>query len=76
MKSMTPSSVKVQVSPESIPSTPEWFGEVTVVAHIFTQRGLLSAIEKRVQFARARLGIYDTIDFLVVWVMRFQVNPP
>jgi hypothetical protein len=36
------------------------------MAHVFRQRGWLSAIVERVQFARARFGIYDTIDFLVV----------
>jgi len=66
MKSMTPSSVKVEVSPESVPSTPSWFGEVAVIAHVFAQRGLLAAMRERVQFARARFGTYDTIDFLVV----------
>jgi hypothetical protein len=63
---MTPSSVKVQIAPESVPSTPSWFGEVTMIAHVFTQRGLLTAIVERVQFARARFGTYDTIDFMVV----------
>ena len=63
---MMPSSVKVQISPESVPSTPSWFGEVTLIAHVFKQRGLLSAIVERVQFARARFGTYDTIDFVVV----------
>src|SRR5262249_10463003 len=63
---MTPTSVKVQISPESVPSTPSWFAEVTLIAHVFTQRGWLSAIVERVRFARARFGIYDTIDFVVV----------
>ena len=63
---MTTSSVKVQISPESVPSTPSWFGEVTLIAHVFTQRGLLSEIRERVRFARAKFGIYDTIDFVVV----------
>lgn len=36
------------------------------MAHVFTQRGWLTAIEERVRFARARFGLYDTIDFVVV----------
>lgn len=36
------------------------------MAHVFTQRGLLSAIVERVRFARAKFGTYDTIDFVVV----------
>jgi len=66
-RSMTSLSVKVQISPESVPSTQRHtFGEVTLMAHVFTQRGWLTAIAERVRFARARMGTYDTIDFLVV----------
>jgi len=41
-------------------------GEVAAVAHILTQAGIISAIEDHVQFARARFGKYDTIDFVLV----------
>ncbi len=61
-------SLKVQIAPESVPSTPSWFGEVAVFAHVLTQFGLLNAIEQRVRFARARFGQYDTIDFVVVLI--------
>jgi hypothetical protein len=64
--SMTPASVKVQIVPESVPSTPSWLGEVAIVAHVFTQFELLQAIASQVRFARARFGTYDTIDFVVV----------
>jgi hypothetical protein len=63
---MTPASVKVQIIPESVPSTPSWLGEVAIVAHVFTQCELLRAIAERVRFARARFGVYDVIDFAVV----------
>jgi hypothetical protein len=63
---MTPASVKVQIVPESLPSTPSWLGEVAIVAHVFTRFELLKAIAERVRFARARLGVYDTIDFVIV----------
>jgi len=40
--------------------------EVAAVAHILTQTGIISTLEKHVQFARARFGTYDTIDFVIV----------
>jgi hypothetical protein len=65
---MTHPSVKVQIAPSSVPTTPSWFGEVAVLAHVFTQFGVLDAIQQRVRFARARFGYYDTIDFLIVLI--------
>jgi hypothetical protein len=41
-------------------------GEVAAVAHVPTQAGVLSAIQDHMQFARARFGLYDTIDFVIV----------
>src|SRR5713226_192694 len=64
--SMTHSSVTIQVNPTSVPSTPSWMGEVAAVAQVLTHVGLLKAIQDHVQFARARFGQYDTIDFVVV----------
>src|SRR6059058_446694 len=66
--SMTQTSVTIQVNPESVPSTPLWMGEVAAVAHVLTHVSLLKAIQEHVQFARARFGEYDTIDFVVVLV--------
>jgi hypothetical protein len=43
-------------------------GEITIVVHYLTSLGLLEKIEKRVRLARARFGIYDTIDFVVVLI--------
>ena len=65
---MMHSSVKVQIAPSSVPTTPSWLGEVAVVAHVLTQFGILDAIQQRVQFARVRFGQYDTIDFLVILI--------
>ena len=62
---MTHSNVRFQVDPASVPSTPSWMEEVAAVAHILSQTGIISAIEDHVQFARARFGTYDTIDFVV-----------
>jgi hypothetical protein len=63
---MTLSTVTVQTTPESQPSTPGWMGEVAAFAQILSQTGLLTRIEERVRFARARMGTYDLIDFVVV----------
>ncbi len=64
--SMTHSSVTIQVAPHSVPSTPSWMGEVAAFAQVLTHVGLLKTIQTHVQFARARFGTYDTIDFVVV----------
>ena len=63
---MTLSTVNVQTTPESQPSTPNWMGEVAVFAQLLTQTGALTAITERVRFARARMGTYELIDFVVV----------
>ena len=39
------SSVVIQTSSQSVPSTPSWFGEVTVIAHYLGHLGVLSSIE-------------------------------
>ncbi len=66
--SMTHPSVTIQITPESAPSTPSWFGEVGAVAQLLTHVGILKAIQQRVRFARARFGHYDVIDFVVVLI--------
>src|SRR6266700_6743597 len=66
MVSITDAPVSIQTSSQSVPSTPSWFGEVTLVAHYFKQLGVLSTLAERVRFARKRFGQYDTIDFVVV----------
>src|SRR2546421_290810 len=63
---MAPSPVRFQVDSTSVPSVPSWMEEVAVFAHILTQVKILSALQEHVQFARARFGTYDTIDFVIV----------
>lgn len=63
---MVHAHVTFQVDPGSAPSPPTWLEEVATLAHILPQVGILSAIEKHVQFARARFGTYDTLDFVLV----------
>jgi hypothetical protein len=65
---MTSSHVDIQTSPQSVPSTPSWLGEVAVVAHYLSSLGLLEKIVLEVRFSRKRFGIYDTIDFICVLI--------
>ena len=48
--------VSIQTSPELVPSTPCWFGEVAVIASYLEHLGVLAAISERVRFARRRFG--------------------
>ena len=70
---MTHPSIHVQIAPTAVPSTPSWLAEVAVLAHVFNQFGLQKAIEERVRFARARMGDYEVIDF-VVMLMGYAVS--
>ena len=66
MSSIANSPVSIQTSSQSVPSTPCWLGEVTVIAHFLKHQGVLAAIEEQVRFARRRFGHYDLIDFVAV----------
>src|SRR6266852_5178529 len=65
---MTRCTVTIQVNPESVPSIPSWLAEGAAFAQVLISTGILKAMEERVQFARARFGQYDTIDFVVVLI--------
>jgi hypothetical protein len=43
-------------------------GEVAAFAQILSQTGIQTRIEERVRFARARMGTYELIDFVVVLI--------
>ncbi|MBO0777943.1 MAG: hypothetical protein J2P37_03860 [Ktedonobacteraceae bacterium] len=66
MSRLESSEVSIQTLLQSAPSTPSWFGEVTVIAHYLRHLGVLSDITERVRFARRRFGHYDLTDFAVV----------
>jgi hypothetical protein len=68
MTTLTSAPVTIQTSPQSVPSTPPWFGEVAVIAYHLTRLGILDAIGKRVRFARRRFGHYDVMDFVAVLI--------
>jgi hypothetical protein len=66
MTSIADGSVNIQTTVEPAPSTPSWFGEVTVMAAYLRQQDILSKINDRVRFVRRRFGHYEVIDFLAV----------
>ena len=66
MTSIADSSVIIQTSSESVPSTPCWLGEVVLLVEYLCKQGVLAAIDERVRFARRRFGHYEVIDFLAV----------
>ena len=68
MSSIADSAIHIQTSSQSIPSTPSWFGEVTIMAHYLQRIGVLAAISERVRFARRRFGRYEVIDFVALLI--------
>src|SRR5881296_2060172 len=68
MRSHTDPTVTIQVFSQSIPSTPSWWGEVTLIAHHLKRQGVLAALEEQVRFTRRRFGRYEVIDFLAVLI--------
>jgi len=61
-------AVTIQITPQSVPSTPSWLGEVVAFAQVLSHTGILKAIQEQVRFARARFGHYDVIDFVAVLI--------
>ena len=66
MTGLPSSGVRIEISPDTAPSLPSWFGEVAAFAQVFAHTGILKAVQDQVRFARARFGTYDLIDFAVV----------
>ncbi len=66
MTSIASSMIQIQTSPQLVPSTPSWLGEITLIVHHLQRQGVLAAIEEQVCFARRRFGRYEVIDFLAV----------
>jgi hypothetical protein len=56
MSSIASSGVQIQTSSQSVPSTPSWLGEITLIVHHLQRQGVLAAIEEQVCFARRRFG--------------------
>lgn len=66
MTSIADISARIQTSPESVPATPSWFGEVALIIPSLRKQGVLSAISSQVRLARRRFGHDEVIDFLAV----------
>ena len=65
---MEHATVTIQITPQSVPSTPSWFAEVAAFAQVLTHEGMLKTVQEQVRFARARFGQYDVIDFVAVLI--------
>ena len=61
-------SVNIQSSSASVPSTPSWFGEITLIVTYLRQQGILAKVSEQMRFARRRFGRYEVIDFLAVQI--------
>src|SRR5260221_12553008 len=66
MTSIAYSPISIQTSAQSVPSTPDWFGEVILISRYLQRQGVLTAIEEQVRFARRRFGHFEVIDFVAV----------
>jgi len=66
MRSHADGTVRIQISSESVPSTPSWFGEVVLLTAYLRKHNVLAKISERVRFTRRRFGRYEVIDFLAV----------
>jgi hypothetical protein len=66
MHSIADGSVLIQTAAHSVPSTPSWFGEVTLIVEHLRKQGALAAISERVHFARRRFGRYEVMDLLAI----------
>src|SRR6266568_6993473 len=66
MTTIAYSPVNIQTSTQSVPSIPDWFGEVTVIVSHLHHQGVLATLSEQVRFARRRFGRYEVLDFLAV----------
>ena len=66
MSSIANFPVSIQTTSQSVPTTPCWLGDVSLIAHYLRRQGVVALVEERVRFARRRFGHYDVIDFVAV----------
>src|SRR6266704_2477208 len=66
MTTIAYSPVNIQTSTQSVPSIPDWFGEVTLIVSHLHHQGVFADLCERVRFARRRFGRYEVIDFVAV----------
>jgi hypothetical protein len=66
MTSIADLTITIQTSSQSVPSTPAWFGEITLLTSHRSHQKTLERISEQVRFARRRFGRYEVIDVLAV----------
>src|SRR6266704_6152464 len=66
MTTIAYSPVNIQTSTQSVPSIPDWFGEVTLIVSHLHHQGVFADLAEQVRLARRRFGRYEVIDFLAV----------
>ena len=59
-------TVSIIATEEEKLATPSWFGELTLLSHLWVQSGLISELNKRVKVARGRMGVYEVVDFVLL----------
>ncbi len=66
MTALVATAVAIHTCSHEIPSVPDWFTELTVLAQHFARRGVLGAVCQQVRLARGRAGHSDVIDFVAL----------
>ncbi|WP_207229597.1 hypothetical protein [Ktedonosporobacter rubrisoli] len=61
-------SVNIQSSSASVPSTPSWFGEITLTVTYLRHQDILAKVSEQMRCARRRFGRYEVIDFLAAQI--------
>ena len=56
-------SVAIVTSEEQQAAIPDWFAEVVLIAHLWVESGLVSALKEQVKVSRGRMGWYEVLDF-------------
>ena len=56
MTTIAYSPVNIQTSTQSVPSIPDWFGEVTLIVSHLHHQGVFADLAEQVRFARRRFG--------------------
>ena len=59
VNSIMNSTVIIQTSSHSVPSTPSWFGEVVLIIEHLRKQGVLTKLSERMRFRRRRFGHYE-----------------
>ncbi len=66
MAALLAAPIAIHACPDEVPSVPDWFAELTVLARHFAQRGILDAIGEQARLARGRAGHDEPIDVVAL----------